>query len=200
MAAPVTLVDENGRLYTTQSPLFVSFPLDLMTDAGDGQNRRLRVDPGQTGFFAGKEFRSFYEFDLSDGQTAYIKAVVPIDVILRGVSVNLLEGELRLSTYTGGTEAGTFATPVPTFGRNNMESRPEPFYTRQVALTTGGTHSGGTLLDVLVDKTSDNANFSASVGASNEDERGIAPGTYYFHITATGTTRGVMKARWEERP
>ncbi len=196
MGTPVTLVDENGNLYTTESPLFVTFPLDLLTDGGDGPNRRLRVDEGQTGFFAGREFRTFYEFTAN----TVFKIVVPINTILWFLGINVLEGECRLETVAGGTEGGTFSTVLPIFGRNNMSERPTPFYTPQVAISAGGTHTGGTVLDVLLNKTADNANFAQSVGAGGGDERGVAAGTYYFRLTVTGTTRGNMKVWWEERP
>lgn len=38
---------------------FVQLNPDLMTDGGYGESRRVRVDVGQTGFFAGREFRTF---------------------------------------------------------------------------------------------------------------------------------------------
>lgn len=196
MAQPVTPVSADDIQYSTDNPLFVILPLDLMTDGGDGPNRRIRVDSGQTGFFAGREFRTYYEFTTD----TVFKIVVPVDTILWFLGINLLQGECRLETVAGGTEGGTFSTVLPIFGRNNMSERPEPFYTPQVAISAGGTHTGGTVLDVLLNKTADNANFAQSVGAGEGDERGIAAGTYYFRLTVTGTTRGNLKTWWEERP
>jgi hypothetical protein len=167
-----------------------------MTDGGDGPNRRLRVDVGQTGFFAGREFRTFYEFTTD----TVFKVVVPINTILWFLGINLLSGEARLETVAGGTEGGTFSTILPIFGRNNMSERPEPFYTPQVVISAGGTHTGGTILDVLRNKTSDNANFAGAVGVNSSDERGVAAATYYFRLTVTGTTSGTLKVNWEERP
>lgn len=196
MAAPITPVSPDGSKYESQNPLFVSLPLDLITDGGDGPNRRLRVDDGQTGFFAGREFRMYREFS----PAVVIKAVVPINVILWDISISLTAGEARIETVAGGTEGGSFSETIPIFPRNTMSERPTPIYTPQVVLTAGGTHTGGTVLDVLLNKTGDNANFAASVGAASSDERGIGAGTYYFRVTTTGTTAGIIKARWEERP
>lgn len=70
MAVPVTPVGLDNQPHDTDNPLFVSLPLDLMTDGGDGQNRRLRVDDGQTGFFAGREFRMYREFTGSLGRAS----------------------------------------------------------------------------------------------------------------------------------
>lgn len=178
--------------------LRVTAPADLLTDGGDGPNRRLRVDVGQTGFFAGREFRTFRELNLTDA-TLVIKAVVPVDLILFGLEMTLTSGQIHIETVAAGTEGGTFSETLPIFPRNTMSERPTPVYTPLVQLTAGGTHTGGTLIDVLYNKTADNANFSASVGSSGGDERGIGAGTYYFRLVSTGASVGIFKARWEER-
>lgn len=177
-------------------------PLDLLTDHGTGPNRRLRVDTGQTGFFAGREFRTFYRLNITAGATVVLKAVVPINVILFGLEANIYQGLLDIETVVGGTEGGTF-TPLPIFPRNTMSERPSPVYAPVVTLGAGGTHTGGTVLDALVVKAADNSNFAASVGAQSQDERGVGAGTYYFRLTAVagqGDVLGTFKARWEERP
>lgn len=173
-------------------------PFDLLTDGGDGPNRRIRVDVAQTGFFAGREFRTFVEWDTATTETQVIKAVVPIDIILFELGVNIEEGTLRIETLVGGTEGGTFGDGLPIFPTNTMTEKPQPPYESQVLLTTGGTLSGGTLLDPLRAKTSANSNFAGSVGAATGAERGVGPNTYYFRITL-GSVIGTFKARWEER-
>jgi hypothetical protein len=166
---------------------------DLLTDGGDGPNRRIRVDVAQTGFFAGREFRTYHQWATPTTATQVIKAVVPVDIILFELGVNLVEGELLIETLVGGTEGGTFDTSLFIVSTNTMDEKPQPAYTNQVLLTTGGT-----LLDPLIAKTSGNSNFSASVGAATGAERGVGPNTYYFRITLAGA-RGIFKARWEER-
>ena len=173
-------------------------PFDLMTDAdGTGPNRRLRVDVEQTGFSAGRQFRMFRE--ITDNTAFVMRATVPVNTVLFSLEAALIEGELRIETVVGGTPGGTFGTPVPTFNRNNMTDAPA--YAGQVVLEEGGTHTGGTLLDILQAKTADVANFAGNVGASGDDKRGVLPGTYYFRVTIpTATCRGVISARWEEHP
>lgn len=172
---------------------------DLLTDGGFGPNRRLRVDVAQTGFFAGREFRTFKEWTVATTATYVIKAVVPVNIILFNLSISLDEGSARIETLAGGTEGGVFGETLPIFGRNTMSDRPAPFYAPVVVLTAGGTLTGGTLLDPLRAKTDANTNQAFSVGASNGDERGVGLGTYYFRVTLTGAI-GVFKAWWEERP
>lgn len=176
-------------------------PSKLMTDNnGVGPNSRLRVDIAQTGFFAGREFRTYLRLNLALSEVIAIKIVVPINVILFALDTVLTSGWIELETVVGGVEEGVFATPLPVIARNTMTEVPTPVYVPQVTLATGGTITGGTVLDILVNKTADVANFASSVGAGSEDERGVAANTYYFRITGVQASVGVLKARWEERP
>lgn len=170
----------------------------LMTDGGDGPNRRLRVDVAQTGFFAGREFRTFKEFDSSTTGTYVVKIVVPIDVILFEFLIQGEAGSIRIETVIGGTEGGTFSETLPIISTNTMTEKPQPPYVPQVVLTAGGTLTGGTTIDVSRLKMADVSNFASTVGAEGGAERGVAPNTYYWRFTQTSFI-GVIKARWEER-
>lgn len=175
-------------------------PSKLLTDnGGDGPNARLRVDVAQTGFFSGREFRTFKEWQVAATETYVIKAVVPVNTILFEFGISLTAGEARIETLVGGTEGGSFSEILPIFATNTMTEKPQPPYVNQNVLSAGGTLTGGVLLDPLLAKTSGNANFAASVGAEAGAERGVAPGTYYWRLTLTGVI-GVLKSRWEERP
>lgn len=164
-------------------------PLELLTDGGTGPNSRIQVDVGQTGFFAGREFRTFKEWEIATTATYVVKAVVPLNIILFDLGVQLDEGSIRVETLLGGVEGDTFSEVLPIFPTNTMSEKPQPPYVGQVLLTGGGTITGGTLLDVVRSHTSGNTNFASSVGAN----------TYYFRITLAGAI-GLFKARWEERP
>lgn len=188
------------RFLSATSPAFVTVPDKLISGGGlAGTNPRLRVDTGEPSFFDGRQFRTFKEFSLAGADTLVVKAVVPPNVILYGLDLILVSGELKLTTAAGGTEGGTFSETLPIFPRNTMTERPTPLYTPLVVLTAGGTHTGGTALDLLWAKTADNSNFASSVGLNPGDERGIGPGTYYFRLNAIVASTGVFKARWEER-
>lgn len=170
----------------------------LVTDGGFlGNNPRLRVDPGQTGFFDGREFRTYARY-VGITTPVTIQAVVPINIILFGLDCTLVAGEVLIETIAGGTPSGVFDTPLPIFPRNTMQGT--PLYTPVVTLASGGSLAGGTVIDVLNMKTAENTNFAAGVGIGNNDERGVGPATYHFRLTPTGTTTLVFKARWEERP
>ena len=174
-------------------------PAGLLT-LGDNPNSRLRVDVGQTGFFDGREFRTFRRVSLAAGATLVVRAVVPFNTILFRMSLDVTDGWLDLETRTGGTAGGTFSETLPIFKRNNMTTA--PVYASQNALTAGGTHTGGTVLDAIAARTSGATAQASSVGAVVSDERGIAPGTYYFVLTnpGSGTATAIWHAWWEERP
>lgn len=177
-------------------------PAKLLTDnGGQGPNSRLRVDVAQTGFFAGREFRTFKEFSAAETSTYVIKIVTPINVILFEFGLEIEAGTIRIETISGGApvEGGSFSENLPRIPTNTMTEKPQPPYATQIALTAGGTLTGGTVIDVLRAKAADNSNFAASVGAEAGAERGVAPATYYWRMTMTGFI-GIIKARWEERP
>lgn len=173
----------------------------LLTDPST-RNSRLRVDVGQTGFFAGREFRTFRELNVSQGAPLYLRANVPLNIILFGLELEIESGFARVETIVGGVEAGVWAETLPIFPRNTMSERPQPPYAAQVQLTAGGSVSGGMTIDVLRLKTNAITNQASTVGTDAGDERGVGAGLYYFRISAetNDPVTGVFRSRWEERP
>lgn len=186
-----------GRVYSGR---FVELLPDLMTDGGYGESRRIRVDTGQTGFFAGREFRTFYEFSISTGTSVYIKFVSPVDFILFEQVLQVDAGGVRFSAMTGGTEGGTF-TALPIIGKNRMAERPSPYYEAQVTAGAGGTHTGGTAVEVFRVVSAGATAQAATVGGQLSTERGLPAGTYYLRLECLGnsTATGVYSIFWEER-
>lgn len=168
---------------------------------------RIRVDVAQTGFFEGREFRTFKEFAAATTSTYVIKIVVPVNTILFEFGFEIEAGDCRIETMVPGAgivEGGTFSEVLPLIRTNTMTEAPQPPYTGQVAMTAGGTLTGTpspgtTLLDVLRGKAASNSNFANSVGLDAGAERGVPAGTYYWRVTMNAFI-GVIKARWEERP
>lgn len=182
--------------------LVQDLPSRLLTD-GNGPNARLRVDVAQTGFFAGREFRTFLRLAMTPGESILIQAVVPINTILFVLRASVESGTLDVSTRAGGTPSGSFATPLPIFRTNNMTTIPQPPYVGQVTLAHGGALVGSTEISAFRIKAAGNSQQASSVGSSDQDERGVAPGTYYFdlrNVHGTDNVIGIFEARWEERP
>lgn len=174
-------------------------PSKLMTDS-DGDYARLRVDVGQTGFFAGREFRTFFEFTIPSGQEIIIKVTAPIDTIVQTFGAELDLAELRMELRVGGTEGGTFSNSIPAFTTNAMSTASG--YVGQVTMMYGGTHTGGTIVNVLTLNSGTNANKALATEATNELPLGFSAGTYYIALINTdgADAVGIFRARWEERP
>lgn len=191
------LIDRQDGTYAERIEAYP--PVKFVTDA-DGDYARLRVDVGQTGFFAGREARTFYQFEIASGATQVIKVVSPTDTIVQSFSVELDLAEIRVELVVGGTEGGTFNTPLPIFKTNTMSTASD--YTPQVTMNRGGTHTGGTVVDLLVSISGANANKSVSQSASENQPQGFSAGTFYIRLTNTdgNIAKGIFRARWEERP
>lgn len=174
-------------------------PAKFITD-NDGDYARVRVDVGQTGFFAGREFRSFYEFDIPSGQALVIKALPAVDVILYEFKVELTLSQVKVSLISGGTDGGSFATALPVLKTNQMTTASD--YTSQTTVSAGGTHSGGTTFDVVEVISGSNLNKAITQIADSDQPLGFPAGSYYIKIQNTdgANAKGIIKFRWEERP
>lgn len=181
-------------------------PSDLLTDDGFGTSRRLRVDPGQTGFFAGKFFRSYIESLIPvAGPALQFRFTSPVDFILWQQSLELTQGGIDLRIYTSATGSGAW-TQRPVIGVNRMAQRPQPYYAAQCTLETGGNFTGGTEVDVLKVRTSAANNTAQNVG-DQWSERGLPAGTYYGRLqtlagglTVNDSAQLIYALTWEERP
>jgi len=168
-------------------------PKVLMTD-NDGDHARMRVDVSQTGFWAGRMFRTFLKTTLGAGQSATVRATVPGNIILHDTSWTTENSTLEVGLYAGGTADGPWA-PIPVFRLNNMTTA--PVIANGVTLDYDGAHSGGTLIDLIrIQAGNRQSNISQALS-----ERGVSPGTYYYEMTNAGnlTATVVFSAIWEER-
>lgn len=174
-------------------------PVNLLTD-NDGDHARLLVDPGATGFYSGHEAYVFHEFSLATGTSRTIKVVAPVDTLVSRFSVELDLAAVRVELVVGGTESGTFSTSIPVFRANTMST--VEAYTPQVTMAYGGTHTGGTVVDILTSISGDKTQKSNSASATEDQPVGFPAGTYYIRIINTdgATATGIFRARWEERP
>ena len=191
-------------------PTVVAFPPEkLLTGGGiNGVAPRIRVEQGEHSFFEKLQFRTFREFDvtagtaIAAGATYVIKAVVPIDIILLSLELQMDNGTGKVETYVGGTAGGTFSETFPIFNQNNMANEgPFPIPTAQSVLTAGGTHTGGTRLDVFRLKVATATGQASNIDAAQGTQRGVAPNTYHIRVVnfGSGNLEGVLHANWEER-
>lgn len=174
---------------------------DLYTSEAEGF-RRLRVDSGQTGFFEGREFRTFYELNISSGASVYIKFTSPINFIIFEQSLTLDSGSVRFTALTGATSVGSYSDTLPVIGKNRMTTRKAPFYVSQASLVTGGTATGGTIVELFRVVAANATSQQQTVLGAASTERGLPAGTYYLRFENIGNSAatGVYSLIWEERP
>ena len=183
------------------------WPLDLLT-SDDPTRRRFRVDVAQTGFFEGREFRTFKELNIAAGATLVMRVTVPVNTILQNVSMTLDAGSVKLRTVSGGTPAGTFSESLPIIPKNTMTggkfpAPTLPLYAAQNSVASGGTSiTGGVDIDVIRIVVANASGQASSVGNAQDDYRGVGPGIYYwvFNNFGSGAATGVFSSFWEERP
>lgn len=181
-------------------------PASILTGTGAIPKPRLRVDPGQTGFFEGRMFRAFFGGVIPvAGPSVQFRFTSPINFILWSQQLELTQGALQLDVYTGATPSGSW-TPVPVIGLNRMSEVPLPTYAAQITIETGGNFSGGTRVDLLEVRAAAQNNTASNVGGEFS-ERGLPAAVFYGRLsTLTGgltvndAAQYVYRLAWEERP
>lgn len=162
---------------------------------------RMRVDSGQTGFFEGREFRSFLDLSLAVGASQVIRVTTPCPIHLSGQNLSVDAGKVRMDVYLSPTPSGTWNSALPIIGKNRTPERRFPYYVPQLTLDTGGTITGGTLVETIRAAASGNGSNQSTVGANMDDVRGLPAGTYYIKFTNidNGTSNAIYSLWWEER-
>lgn len=187
----------------------------LITDGGvAGVAPRIRVDPGSTGFFARREFRTFKAFEavnstqIPANQRVLIRTVAAVNTIFTGLAFDFDNGTIRASSYNGGTPTGTFNQPFSIISTNTMTEKPAYTPVTTMAATAPGLAAsvaltGGTLLDVVRVKTANATSSVTTINATADDPRGVPPAsTFYLLIEniSNGDAEGTLHLRFEERP
>lgn len=200
------VIQETSEIISPYST--TDLPKDVWTSSEDGF-RRLRVDAAQTGLFEGREFRTFFEFNIPAGSVQIFKFVSPIDFMLFEQNLTVDSGSIRFQVLVGATEVATFNTSLPVIGKNRMTQRKQPYYTSVVTLTThaspvvfGSGVTGGTVVENSRIVSANATAQQQTVTAAGQSERGLPAGTYYLrlHNFGTGASTGVYSIFWEERP
>ena len=181
--------------------LVANLPQSLYTSTNEGY-ARIRTDSAQTGFFEGREFRTFFEFSIASGATQGFKVVAGSNFILFEQNLTVDAGSIRLNAYTDATQSTTYTTPLPIIGKNRMPTRLSPYYTSVMTINTGGSRTGGAVVETARVCAAGATAQQASVGAVVSSERGLPAGTYYIDLVnfSNSTATGVYSLWWEERP
>ncbi len=192
------LVDMRDGTYAER--VEASPPAKLQTEGGDSEFDRLKVTVDRSCFFAGRQRYTFFQFNINSGNTQVIKLVSAVDFIVLSFGANLNMASLRVELVAGGTEGGTFDTALPVLAANSMTTVGN--YVSQITATTGGTHTGGTILNKIELLSGTPARQAVASLASENEPLGLGGGTYYIRLINTdgAAATGIFRTRWEERP
>lgn len=192
-------------------PLPIALPEVLITGGGvGGDSPRLRVDTGQTGFFARRMWELTYEFASANPIAAtplVFRLIIPVNFIIHAHALSLDQGGLTLRTYAAaqGVAGGTFNTPFDPVSANNMTEHAP--YTFQSQIAAGGTFTPNVnqrpITPIRV-RTAGATAQQSSVGGAIVSEKGRAAGTYYAVLQrmtgVSGDCTGTYTLIVEERP
>ncbi len=184
--------------------LLPGLPVDVFTSPEVLGLRRLQVDVGQTGFFAGREFRAYRELAIT-ATPLIVRVVVPAGlkgILLQDMRLSCYQGSIQMRAYRLATPGGSW-TSVPVWPNNGIPD--VAGYVGQVTIDQGGTISSPSQQsDALVAYANETGKSSTTTVTSTHGERGLTPGTYYLEFSRlAGTTvdgLGIFSAIWEERP
>lgn len=168
-------------------------------DVGDGTHAVVASGISESAFYRGREFKTFYEFSIPTGQSLAIRTVLGADTIFQEFFLEIESAKLKFEWFIGGTAAGTWNNTLPVI-RTNTTSNADTSYNSQLVLTTGGTFTGGTRIDVFALDSGDKVKSGGAAGAEAHLV-GLPPSTNFIKLTNTDGTAcvGIFKALWDER-
>ena len=163
-----------------------------------GMHGRMFVDTGSVDPTDNRQYFMFHEFSLASAATEVVKVVITGDTIMNAFSIKVMSGKARIEIVAGGTTGGSYSETIPIFPVNGMSTAVPRNPT--TVMTSGGTQSGGTVMDLFLVNTGDNVNQSSGITSGEDFAIGFPAGTYYIRITNTdnSTTTGLIKALWTE--
>lgn len=195
----------------TDDRLNIALDEVLITGGGvDGNSPRIRVDVGQTGFFARRMWSLNYEFASTNPIAAtplVFRLIIPTNFIIHAHGLTLDQGGVTLRTYAAaqGVPGGTFGGTHTPVSENSMTENAA--YAFQAQIASGGTftpNAGQVPLTPLRVRTANATAQQSSVGGESVSEKGRAAGTYYAVLSrmtaVSGDCTGVYNLVIEERP
>lgn len=173
----------------------------LLTDRG-GANARIRVDEGSTGFYAGREFRMFVEFNIPPNGHLWVRHTIGSNFILHDQRIAIGSGSIRWSAVAVTSSSPGPWTPATFRRRNQMTEQPSPLYVSTSVIETSTTAAaavGGFEVDIMRIDAGQGAGSASAI--QNAGLRGLAPGVYHAHLfnPAAQNAVGVYDWWWEER-
>lgn len=178
-------------------------PQKLITDQ-DGPNARLVVEHGETGFYDGRQFRMYVEFNIPPASALWVRHTIGTNFELHDQRITLESGAVRWSAVAATTSSPGPWTAATFRRRNQMTSQPLPFYVSTSVVEVSNALAaavGGFEVDVMRVSAVGNGNTAASV-QQNAGLRGLAAGVYHAHLfnPSNENAVGVYDWWWQENP
>ena len=173
-------------------------PVTDSFEQAHGLHGRLFVETGSVNPTENRQYFMFHEFSMSASGTEIVKVVITGDTVMNAFSIKVMSGTARVEIVVGGTEGGTFSQTIPLRPVNGMSTATPR--TSTTVMTSGGTLTGGTTMDLFLVNTGDNVNQSSGVTSGEDFAIGFPAGTYYIRVknTDNSTAAGLVKALWTE--
>jgi hypothetical protein len=171
------------------------------TDKND--TRRLRVEEGGAGFYDGREFRMFVEFNIPAGGELWVRITSAYNFVLNDQRVSIESGTIRWTANAAmATSPGPW-TPATLRRRNQMTEQQTPFFVSGTVIetsTTTGAATGGIVVDAM--RIATGVGSGSSTATQNAGKRGLAPNVYHVRLQnpSAQAAVGVYDWWWEERP
>lgn len=174
-------------------------PMPNIATSRDKTFARIPVDPAQTSFFEGREFRIVRKISTP----VIYRFTSAVDFILSYQAFSIADGEYEFYAWREDnvTESGAWSNSVPILMKNISQEQLSPPYTSQVAINYGGTIAvidSDLYADFAWLKTSSATAQKVSVSAQSIQGRYLSSGSYYLQFIGTGS--GAYYLEWEERP
>lgn len=174
-------------------------PMPNIATSRDKQFARVPVDPAQTSFFEGREFRIVRKISTP----IVYRFTCEVDFILSYQAFSVASGEYEFRAWRDDNvnESGTWSTSIPVLMKNISSEQLDPVYSTQTTINSGGTITvidSDMYADFAWLKTAGGTGQQISVSAQSIQGRYLAAGSYYLEFTGTG--QGAYYLEWEERP
>lgn len=173
-------------------------PLTDSFEQVHGLNGRIFVDAGGFNPVANRDYFMFHEYSVASAGTEVVKVVIAGNTVMKAFTIKVMSGKARVEITAGSTEGGTFSQTIPIFPVNNMSTAVPRAST--TVMTSGGTATNGTVMDLFLVNTGDNVQQSSGVTSGEDFAIGFSAGTYYIRVTNidNSTSSGLIKALWTE--
>ena len=174
-------------------------PSDIFTSVAD-QGRFIPGTCLDTLLFEqGRSYRTFLALEMSEASVRTIRVVIPKNLTADYLELTCYGGNLTMETISGGTAEGTYDVTLPMIPRNAMTTATAVPAGELPVITTGGTVTGGTIVDIVNVKAPNEPIQVVPFNTGDSSRRAFPPSTIFLKITSAGSAAGIFKVGFTVR-